>query len=90
MRGRLYDLGDYPGLRVSADAWVIGELYELGDSAVLGELDLYEGSEFRRVEVEAVTEDGAITRTWLYEYTSAVSEDRLIRSGDYLRRSLDS
>ena len=90
VRGRLYDLGDYPGLRAAGDGWVTGELYELRDTAILDELDHYEGPEFRRQAGDAVTRSGAVTRAWVYEYSGPVWEDRLIASGDYLSRSLDS
>lgn len=40
--GRLYDLGDYPGLRLALTGRVHGELYEILDPAVLPELDAFE------------------------------------------------
>src|SRR5437867_9022844 len=47
--GRLYDLGRFPGLKEprSADDWVQGDVYDLGENAasVLREMDAYENAE---------------------------------------------
>jgi gamma-glutamylcyclotransferase (GGCT)/AIG2-like uncharacterized protein YtfP len=87
MRGRLADLGRYPGL-VSAcgsDDWVRGEVYALQDPVrTLARLDAYEGSAFRRICAEAVQDCGRKIRTWVYVYEGAVPRGRMIPSGDYL------
>jgi gamma-glutamylcyclotransferase (GGCT)/AIG2-like uncharacterized protein YtfP len=44
VRGFLYDLGQYPGLRLNADGdQVEGDIFELSNPAVLRGLDAYEG-----------------------------------------------
>jgi gamma-glutamylcyclotransferase (GGCT)/AIG2-like uncharacterized protein YtfP len=97
IRGRLYDLGEYPGARLSAegDEWVIGEVFVLADAFFLPELDAYEGCgrndtpphQFTRVQSTTVMEDGSNVCAWLYEYKGATAEDRHIASGDYLKRT---
>lgn len=87
MRGRLVDLGEYPGL-VSArnsDDWVRGEVYALHDPArTLARLDAYEGSAFRRTCAEAVQDCGRKIRAWVYVYEGTIRRGRMIASGDYL------
>jgi len=95
MRGRLYDLGEYPGLVASdADAWAHGDVYELADPrAMLARLDDYEGCgpgdakphEYERERREVLMETGACEMAWVYVYRGTLAGKREIRSGDYLR-----
>jgi gamma-glutamylcyclotransferase (GGCT)/AIG2-like uncharacterized protein YtfP len=69
--GRLYDLGDYPGLRKTprGGARVGGEVYELAGpdpERRLAILDRYEGAEFRRARVVVRLRDGRVHRAWAY------------------------
>ena len=69
--GRLYDLGRYPALRPSPgrDHWVSGEIYQLRTPApLLTRLDTYEGPVYRRVQTQAVFDDGRRLAVWVYEY----------------------
>jgi gamma-glutamylcyclotransferase (GGCT)/AIG2-like uncharacterized protein YtfP len=60
LRGRLYDLGAYPGLVLGGQRAIEGELHRILDPSVLARLDRFEGydarrpasSLFRRVSVE--------------------------------------
>lgn len=94
MKGRLYDLGDYPAV-TKADGLVRGEVYELEDPEVaLRILDEYEQffplqperSLFVRTVAPVVMEDGRIERAWVYLYNGPVDENSLIPSGDYRDR----
>jgi gamma-glutamylcyclotransferase (GGCT)/AIG2-like uncharacterized protein YtfP len=96
MRGRLFDLGEYPGFVPSdtGPAWVHGELYALADSAeMLARLDEYEGCgsrdprphEFQRLCREALMEGGASAEAWVYVYAGTVNGKPEIASGDYCR-----
>jgi len=89
VRARLYDLGGYPGLRLSADGedWVTGELYDLTDESLLRELDEYEGPEYRRVIAAARMDDGREIQTWVYEHAAPISEAQRIVSGEDPRRA---
>jgi gamma-glutamylcyclotransferase (GGCT)/AIG2-like uncharacterized protein YtfP len=94
-RGRLYDLGSYPGLkrpRRRGDR-VVGDVYELTTPrAILPILDRYEAGQlgrerarFVRVQTVVVMASGARRRAWLYLYQPPVRADQRIRCGDYER-----
>jgi gamma-glutamylcyclotransferase (GGCT)/AIG2-like uncharacterized protein YtfP len=87
IRGRLYDLGRYPGIRLQAigDEWVAGEIYCLRNAALtLAVLDEYEGSAFERVEANALLSDRVRLSCWVYEYKRRVTEGKRVISGDWL------
>ena len=94
IQGRLFDLGEYPGLVLSGDpgSWVRGEVYALGNPReTLSRLDDYEGCgpndptphEFERAEEIAVLDSGASDRAWVYVYRGSTANKREIVSGDY-------
>ncbi|SRR6266404_2831570 len=94
VRGRLYDLGEYPGaiLDHSANAVIKGELFELPDvNKPLKALDEYEefngadidNSLFVRVRTDAELPDGRRLNTWIYVYNREPGSAQLIRSGVY-------
>ena len=94
-RGRLYDLGDYPGgvLDPDVETAVVGDLLELpDDDAVLATLDEYEGyfvddlgrSLFVRRRCPVRLDDGREMESWMYVYNGDVSSAILIPKGDYL------
>jgi gamma-glutamylcyclotransferase (GGCT)/AIG2-like uncharacterized protein YtfP len=88
-RGRLYDLGAFPGVvasRRAADV-VHGELFELtgpDPEAALDALDRYEGRFFHRVEVDVETAERGVERAWIYLYRGELARSRRIASGDFL------
>lgn len=96
-RGRLYDLGEYPGLVASdAGTWVHGDVYELADPrTALARLDDYEGCgpddakphEYERVRCEVLMETGAREIAWVYVYRGTLAGKREIPSGDYCQRN---
>jgi len=96
MLGRLFDLGDYPGLAepMSGADVVQGELLQLTDplpSFIW--LDAYEGilpgglaaSEYRReervVELRAEMTSHRLHKAWVYVYARQVRDARLVPSG---------
>ncbi len=89
VRGRLWDLGAYPGVtdsRFRGDQ-VQGELYALaqeGRDALLDSLDRYEGEAFERAEREVVTTDGATCTAYLYLFLGSTRGVHRIESGDYV------
>jgi len=99
IQGRLFDLGEYPGLVLSGDParWVHGEVYALDNpSETLSRLDDYEGCgpndrkphEFERVERDIVLDSGASDKAWVYSYAGSVANKREILSGDYFKEAL--
>lgn len=95
VRGKLYDLGRYPGLIVSGDetSQVYGEVYEFCEnSSLLRELDAYEGyysanspkNLYDRCKVAAnLNSDNAIN-VWTYIYLGQVIGNGYIAHGNYL------
>jgi gamma-glutamylcyclotransferase (GGCT)/AIG2-like uncharacterized protein YtfP len=91
VRGRLVDLGDYPGLVVGRHGIVKGELLAFDDASLWSELHAYEQfdpdrlrvSEFRRVAVDLLDGDG---RCWAYEYNRPVRRHPVISSGLWIGR----
>lgn len=95
IRGRLYDLGDYPGavLSQSPRNKVFGDVFELpADSAVLRQIDQYEEfsprrpntSLFVRKRVPVKLDSGEQVMCWAYVYNGRIPRTRRILSGDYL------
>jgi gamma-glutamylcyclotransferase (GGCT)/AIG2-like uncharacterized protein YtfP len=97
VRGRLFDLGSYPGMALSdtPGELVRGELYEIDRNrlqAVLPLLDEYEGCgpsdatphEYRRELVEVRTHTGATVKAWAYVLNRPTDDLEPIDSGDYV------
>ena len=88
VRGSLYDLGPYPGLRLNeSDSWVIGEVYEVDDE-LLQQLDEFESSsKYLRKQVE-IPLGAQRTMCWTYEPDPGFySLNAPIASGDWLEYS---
>jgi gamma-glutamylcyclotransferase (GGCT)/AIG2-like uncharacterized protein YtfP len=77
IRGRRYDLGEYPGVVLDANGTAIqGELFTVPDAATLAALDAYEdfrpadpdNSLYLRVETKATRPDGSFVTCWVYVY----------------------
>jgi gamma-glutamylcyclotransferase (GGCT)/AIG2-like uncharacterized protein YtfP len=86
VRGRLFDLGPYPGLVLDDAALPVhGELLALPDDPdVLRVLDDYEGScLYRRVECRATTAHAGTASCWVYECHADLSRAVSIPHGDY-------
>ena len=92
LSARLFDLGDYPGAVIDADApgKIQGVLRKIDDpETVLGVLDIYEGfgidqpqpNEFVRVLTEVETVQGAVL-SWIYVYNLSLENLPEI-TGDY-------
>jgi len=94
--GRLYDLGDYPGMTLSPNGkYVKGELYEVRPDQwerVIHQLDEYENCrdedpgphEYRRELVQAELPSGQAVQAWAYVLNRPAMGLREIPSGDYL------
>jgi gamma-glutamylcyclotransferase (GGCT)/AIG2-like uncharacterized protein YtfP len=86
VRGALYQVAHYPGLKRSRRGWVEGELYRLKDPPkVLAALDEWEGTDYRRVLMRAHLESGGSRLGWGYLYLPRVAVGRRILSGRFER-----
>lgn len=79
LRGRVYNLGDYPGLVLDpAGGLVQGEVFILPDEPTLAQLDAYEdfrpddreGSLFLRTSATVTMQDGSQLLCWVYVYNA--------------------
>jgi gamma-glutamylcyclotransferase (GGCT)/AIG2-like uncharacterized protein YtfP len=94
IRGRLYDLGRYPGLRsaIRRNEWVVGDLYRVRRPAIYRALDRYEAGDAPRLprftrELCTVWLARRRRIAWVYVYRRSVRRRQRIPHGDY-RRSL--
>lgn len=93
VRGVLYDLGEYPGIRLKSSAgWVQGELFDI-NAAGMAALDDWEGIDpqapgdgpYRRVRALVDWEDGTPDVCWIYEIAKQQCKGMpIIPSGDWL------
>ena len=84
VRGRLLDLGRYPGL-IDGAGRVRGEIYRLDDPELLPVLDREEGYNFERRRAVVELDGGGRARAWLYRYCGPRERATPIADGDYRR-----
>ncbi|MDB5004310.1 MAG: gamma-glutamylcyclotransferase [Mucilaginibacter sp.] len=94
IKGKLYDVGTYPGLIISNDQdyLIKGTIYQLNNAEeILKYLDPYEGfgdeqeqpNLFIRESLPIETSDGVIN-CWVYLYNLSIDGLNLITHGDYV------
>jgi gamma-glutamylcyclotransferase (GGCT)/AIG2-like uncharacterized protein YtfP len=83
-RGRLLDLGRYPGV-VEGRGRVRGEVYRLRDPQVLAAVDRAEGVQFVRGHTLLTLANGGRARAWMYRYRGPRERAVPIPDGDYRR-----
>jgi gamma-glutamylcyclotransferase (GGCT)/AIG2-like uncharacterized protein YtfP len=91
-RGRLYDLGPYPGMHAARNRRdrVVGDVYRIVQPRVFRALDRYEAGAARcnprfvreRCIVE-LARRGVRRTAWTYRYRHSVARRARIASGDY-------
>lgn len=94
VKGRLYDMGDYPAaIPLAEDCFIVGELHELKKAGefewAIEQLDDYEGLKpeegeaplFKR-ELTDVFYNNQSTKAWIYWFNQDVTGHPLIPSGD--------
>lgn len=90
-RGRLYDLGPYPGMRPARGRGeaVVGDVYRVANPRVFRVLDRYEAGDdrararFVRARCVVKLPRGARRSAWVYRYRHNVVAAARITSGDY-------
>lgn len=85
VRGRLLDLGAYPGL-VAGAGRVRGELYRVHRPELLGRLDREEGYNFERRRAWVQRADGPRALAWIYRYIGPRGRARPLSAGDWRQR----
>jgi gamma-glutamylcyclotransferase (GGCT)/AIG2-like uncharacterized protein YtfP len=83
VRGRLVDLGAYPGAVPDADGALHGELYRVGDPALWAALDSAEGPQYHRREVTVRSEEGRELAASIYWYVGPLDRGVPVPGGDY-------
>ncbi len=87
VRGRLYDLGEYPGLLLGGtDSTVAGEVYEVDDGTLNRMDDIEAADDYLRRRVEVSLDAGA-RACWVYvaeRDPEFYSRHTLIASGDWI------
>ena len=94
-KGRLYDIGEYPGAIADNNytGYIYGTIVSIHNPArVLQQLDDYEGfgddqqqPNLYVRELMAVETDKDLIKCWVYLYNLSVNGLKLIESGDYLK-----
>ena len=85
IRGRLVDLGGYPGALPDGTGTIRGELYRLQSAELLAVLDSAEGPEFPRRLASVRLDDGREVRAWTYWFNGSPNQGVPIPDGDYRR-----
>jgi putative glutamine amidotransferase len=92
LRGRMYDIGSYPGVVPDESAELIhGVILSGAAEVLLAQLDAYEGCDpkdlhgslYRRQRCRASLASGESCEAWVYVYNRPVADSRLIPSGRY-------
>jgi len=96
VKGKLFDLGEYPGaVPTQDDSFIRGELYIVKNenefSWAIAQLDDYEGvlvepneKPMYRREIADIYVNDAIVPAWIYWYNGNVNDKPVISSGDIL------
>jgi len=96
VKGKLFDLGSYPGGVPAEDKFIIGELYKIKDrsefSWAIGQLDDYEGVSVEPDEIQLykrelveVYVNNITTPAWIYWFNGRVEGKPEIESGDLIQ-----
>jgi gamma-glutamylcyclotransferase (GGCT)/AIG2-like uncharacterized protein YtfP len=96
VRGKLFDLGEYPaGIKSNDDSFIVGELYRITNESetdwAFAQLDDYEGvfvepgeTALYKREIADIHIDNTITKAWVYWYNADITGKPVVASGDIL------
>lgn len=88
IKGKLYDMGDYPAAVPAGeneDSFIKGEVYLVHDPVkVFGVLDSYEGAAYSRKQEAVTLPDGRQVQAWVYWYIQPIEGKLLIENKDYI------
>jgi gamma-glutamylcyclotransferase (GGCT)/AIG2-like uncharacterized protein YtfP len=83
VKGRIIDLGSYPGAVPDPDATLHGEIYRVADPSLWAALDSAEGAQYHRREVTVRSEDGRDLAADIFWYIGPLDRGVPIPGGDY-------
>jgi gamma-glutamylcyclotransferase (GGCT)/AIG2-like uncharacterized protein YtfP len=83
IRGRLVDLGSYPGAVPAASGHVRGEPYRVSRAELWRTLDYAEGPQYHRDEAAVELDGGEEARAFVYWYRGPLDRGVPIPAGDY-------
>jgi len=83
VRGRILDLGSYPGAVPDAAGTLHGEVYRVVDPTLWAVLDSAEGPQYHRRGVTVRSEDGRALAASVYWYIGPLDRGGPIPGGDY-------
>ena len=96
VKGKLYDLGEYPAATPTADeTFIEGELYVIKDPSefpwAIGQLDDYEGVNVEKGELQLyrrewtnISVNNEVIPAWIYWYNGDVTGKPVVASGDIM------
>ena len=92
IRGRLYDIGPYPGVLLDDDGIVRGQLVQVPSLDLWQRLDRYEACPlpnsadglFRRVTTKATRDGASPIECWVYVYNRDLTGATLVEGGCWL------
>ncbi|HEX8460868.1 MAG TPA: gamma-glutamylcyclotransferase family protein [Segetibacter sp.] len=94
VKGKLYDLGNYPAAVPTTDeAFIIGELYNLKTTSdfawAIEQLDAYEGvnpeegeQPLYKRELAEIYYNNEVATAWIYWYSRQIEDEPIIPSGN--------
>lgn len=80
--GDLYRIDWYPGAKFITCGIIYGEIYRVTPEQ-LAALDDYEGTEYKRIKIIAITSDRKKITTWAWEYQNTTEHLKPIPSGNW-------
>ena len=91
IHGKMYDLGEYPGVIENNEKFVYGEIYRIQDQEMLFAIDDYEEVNRREPQkglyvrklVKAIFEDGKEIEVYAYFYNKSIKNAKEIPSGKW-------
>ena len=83
VKGRLLDLGAYPGAVPDRESTVAGEVYRILAPVLFTMLDSAEGPQYHREETRVRMADGRQVTAFIYWYVGPLARGIPIPGGDY-------
>ena len=94
IHGKMYDLGEYPGVIENNEKYVYGEIYRAHDLKILSAIDEYEGVDhiepqkglYIRKITNAILDHGKEIQVFAYFYNKSIKNAKEIPSGKWNKK----